>query len=61
MKTIRFYDILTETSTGLLKIMKELRLTMPEDINMTDMLDVLSQHTGFNVESFSYETVEVDN
>lgn len=61
MKTIRFYNMLAETSFGSQEVIAEFRLTMPEDINLDDMFDVLSQKTGYTIESFSYETVEVDN
>lgn len=61
MKTIRFYNMFSETPVGSQEVMGDLRLTMPEDINLDDMFDVLSQKTGYPIESFSYETVEVDN
>lgn len=61
MKTVRFFNMFGETPIGSKEVMAELRLTMPEDINMDDMFDVLSQKTGYPIESFSYETVEVDN
>lgn len=57
MKTIRFYDLLVETTMGLREMVVEFKLSMPEHISMDDMFDVLSQKTGFPVESFSYKTV----
>lgn len=61
MKTIRFYNMFSETSIGSEKIMTECRLSVPEDIDLNDMFDVLSQKTGYPIESFSYENVGVDN
>lgn len=57
MKTIRFYNLLTETVMGSKEIFAEFKLTMPEDISMDDMFDVLSQKSGHPIESFSYENV----
>ena len=61
MKTIRFYNMFSETAVGSERIMAEFQFTMPEDINLDDMFDVLSQKAGCPIESFSYETVGVDN
>ncbi len=57
MKTIRFYNLLVETTMGLREMLVEFKLSMPENISMDDMFDVLSQRTGFPIESFSYENV----
>jgi hypothetical protein len=51
----------SETAIGSEKIMTECRLSMPEDIDLNDMFDVLSQKTGYPIESFSYENVGIDN
>jgi hypothetical protein len=57
MKTIRFYNLLVETTMGLREMLVEFKLSMPEHISMDDMFDVLSQKTGFPIESFSYKKV----
>ena len=57
MKTIRFYNLFVETTMGLREMLVEFKLSMPENISMDDMFDVLSQRTGFPIESFSYENV----
>jgi hypothetical protein len=57
MKTIRFYNLLVETTMGVREMLVEFKLSMPENISMNDMFDVLSQRTGFPIESFSYENV----
>jgi hypothetical protein len=42
---------------GLREMLVEFKLSMPEHISMDDMFDVLSQKTGFPIESFSYKKV----
>ncbi len=59
MKTIRFYNMLTENVMDNSSIISELRLTMPLDFDLNDMFDVLSQKTGYPIDSFSYETIEL--
>jgi hypothetical protein len=61
MKTIRFYNMFSESVVGSQQVMTELRLSVPEDIDLNDMFDVLSQKTGYPIESFSYENVRLDN
>jgi len=41
MKTIRFYNLLVETTMGLREMLVEFKLSMPEHISMDDMFDVL--------------------
>ena len=61
MKTIRFYNMFSESVVGSQQVITELRLSVPEDIDLNDMFDVLSQKTGYPIESFSYENVRLDN
>lgn len=61
MKTVRFYnlmvDILEDGEYTTSQIISEFTIELPEDFDLNDAFDILSEKTGQDVCSFRYDNI----
>lgn len=62
MNTVRFYDLMVDCVENGIETTRQLahefRLDLPQDFDILDAFPILCEKTGYDINSFRYETIQ---